>query len=400
MKKIVGILAAAATFASSVFATDFAARAVMGGNIAGGDKDKVTIWSLSETEQKDADALVVSVNGDNAGAQFQMWYKYDASGSAPLNIRNTNIWFKPIDMLKVTVGDVSVGTFKEKIDWWKVGSGERADAHQPWTYSGYASVEGSGLSLELTPIAGLLLNAGVTAKPGTNFATIGKDSFEYAAYGAVAQYTFADFPLSVAISWRDAVKVEGKEKKTEKILAVGAEYGSHWSDGFFGMLNVRMRFEDVKYKYIDKEVTKPGEILERTWDCGTVLSAIVFDDYFKYSVAGLSIQLRAPVTIRLVDDMDDKLKASAFGYSDPSWMAYELYVSYPIDAVTTYLDVENDNAITFNDKFADKVLQMNIKPGVKFNVGACALDMGVQISLKEGAKDVSWSVPFTAALAF
>jgi len=394
MKKIIGILAVAATFASSVFAADFAARAVMEGNIAGGDKDEVTIWSLSEKEQKDADALIVSVNGGNAGAQFQMWYKYDASGSAPLNIRNTNIWFKPIDMLKVTVGDVSVGTYSEKIDYWKAGSGERADAHQPWTWSGYASVEGPGLSLELTPIAGLWLNAGVTAKPGTNFATIGKDSFEYAAYGAAAKYTFADFPLSAAISWRDA----GKGK--EKILAVGADYGNNWADGFYGMLNVRMRFEDVKYDAIDKTVTAPGKILQRTWDCGTTLSAIVFDNYFKYSVAGLSIQLRAPVTIRMVNDMDGKFKASEFGYSDPSWMAYELYVSYPIGSVTTYLDVENDNAITFNDKFADKVLQMNIKPGVKFNVGACSLDMGVQISLAEGAKSVSWSVPFLAALAF
>ena len=394
MKKIIGILAVAATFASSVFAADFAARAVMEGNIAGGGKDKVTIWSLSEKEQKDADALVVSVNGDNAGAQFQMWYKYDASGSAPLNIRNTNIWFKPIDMLKVTVGDVSVGTYKEMIDWWKVGSGERADAHQPWTWSGYASVEGPGLSLELTPIAGLWLNAGVTAKPGTNFATIGKDSFEYAAYGAAAKYTFADFPLNAAISWRDA----GKGK--EKILAVGAEYGNHWSDGFYGMLNVRMRFEDVKYEITDKNFVAPGKILQRTWDCGTTLSAIVFDNYFKYSVAGLSIQLRAPVTIRMVSDMDGKFKASEFGYSDPSWMAYELYVSYPIGSVTTYLDVDNDNAITFNDKFVDKVLQMNIKPGVKFNVGACSFDMGVQISLAEGAKSVSWSVPFLAALAF
>ena len=394
MKKIIGILAVAATFASSVFAADFAARAVMEGNIAGGDKDKVTIWSLSEKEQKDADALIVSVNGDNAGAQFQMWYKYDASGSAPLNIRNTNIWFKPIDMLKVTVGDVSVGTYKEMIDFWKVGSGERADAHQPWTWSGYASVEGPGLSLELTPIAGLWLNAGVTAKPGTSFATIGKDSFEYAAYGAAAKYTFADFPLSAAISWRDA----GKGK--EKILAVGADYGNNWADGFYGMLNVRMRFEDVKYEITDKNFVEPGKILQRTWDCGTVLSAIVFDNYFKYSVSGLSIQLRAPVTIRMVSDMDGKFKASEFGYSDPSWMAYELYVSYPIGSVTTYLDVENDNAITFNDKFADKVLQMNIKPGVKFNVGACSLDMGVQISLAEGAKSVSWSVPFLAALAF
>ena len=394
MKKIIGILAVAATFASSVFAADFAARAVMEGNIAGGDKDKVTIWSLSEKEQKDADALVVSVNGDNAGAQFQMWYKYDASGSAPLNIRNTNIWFKPIDMLKVTVGDVSVGTYKEMIDWWKVGSGERADAHQPWTWSGYASVEGPGLSLELTPIAGLWLNAGVTAKPGTNFATIGKDSFEYAAYGAAAKYTFADFPLSAAISWRDA----GKGK--EKILAVGADYGNNWADGFYGMLNVRMRFENVKYEITDKNFVAPGQILQRTWDCGTTLSAIVFDNYFKYSVAGLSIQLRAPVTIRMVSDMDGKFKASEFGYSDPSWMAYELYVSYPIGSVTTYLDVDNDNAITFNDKFVDKVLQMNIKPGVKFNVGACSFDMGVQISLAEGAKSVSWSVPFLAALAF
>jgi hypothetical protein len=395
MKKIVGILAVAAVFASSVFAANISARVVMEGSIAGGDKDKTSFWTLNEKEQKDADAMIVSVAGDNAGAQYQIWYKYDASGAAAVNTRNTNLWFKPHETLKITIGDFDIGTYKETIDWWKAGQGERADAHSPWSWSGFATVCGSGLNIEYTPIAGLWLNAGVTAKPGSSFATLSKEN-TYEAYGAGAKYQFADIPMSAALTWRDA----GKGK--EKILAIGADYGNNWAPGFYGFLNARLRFENISYSKINNAVTEPGKVQEKTWDCGQTLSAVVFDNYFKYALDnGLKFQLRAPVTLRMVSDMKDGDEvASKWGYSDPSWMSFELFVTYPVGAFTVYFDVENDNAITFDKAFADKVLNMNIKPGVQFSVGACALDVGFQVGLGEGAKAFSWSVPFLAQIAF
>ncbi len=147
--------------ATSMFAVDFAARVYMTGNIADGTIDitddgkkgnAANIWTLSKTDQKDADAFVMSVNGEKSGAAFQFWYNYDASGSADLVVRSTSLWFKPIDQLKITIGDVDVGTYKESMDWWKVASGEKAADHQTWTWSSYATVSGAGISAEYTPI--------------------------------------------------------------------------------------------------------------------------------------------------------------------------------------------------------------------------------------------------------
>ena len=425
MKKIVGIIAAV-TMAASVFAVDFNARVIMEGSIAdgtidiNGDKDKqgaVNFWKLNKKDQKDADALVLSANGDKAGAQFQMWYQYEGGDKAALKIRSTSLWFKPIDMLKVTIGDVDVGTYKEMIDWWKVASGETAVTHQTYTWSSYATVSGAGLSVEATPIDGLWLSAGVVATPGTNLAQIKFDDFKnetYGAYGVAAKYNLSNLlglPMTTAISWRD----EGKG--STKILAIGADYGNNFAAGLYAMMNVRLRFENLNL--LDK-VWGIDASDGSQWFAKNVLTAVVIDNYFKYSVGALNVQARLPVTVRgLVKDMklkDGGKKASDYGYSpkfDQSYMSYEIKATYAFDSFNVYLDIENDNACTFTSYPNPKkekerslnpketFLNMNVQSGVTFNIGTCALDVGLMIDVpnKKGA-NIGWSIPFTASVAF
>lgn len=376
MKKIVGIIAAAA-MAASVFAVDFNARVYMTGNIANGTIDSngddkkegaVNFWNLAKQDQKDADALVLSANGDKAGAQFQMWYQY-TGGDAALNIRSTSLWFKPIDMLKVTIGDVDVGTYCEQIDCWKVATGKKAS---DFGYSSYATVNGAGLSAELTPIDGLWITAGVVAAPGNNMASItfndNKEDETYGAYGVATKYSFNNLlgiPLSAAISWRD----EGKNNA--KILAIGGDYSN---GGFYGMLNARLRFE------------KETELSDVS------LGGIALDNYFKYSVGALNIQARLPITIR------------GFGSdkTDLSYMYYEAKVTYAFDSFNVYLDIENDHACIFDKNSAKETfLDMNVQPGVTFNVGSCALDVGLNVDVpNKKTANIEWSIPFTASVAF
>ena len=216
MKKIVGIMGAALMLASSVSAVDFAAKVYMTGDVAGGNiaveknedgtlknSSNGYVFKLNETDQKDADALVLSANGDKAGAQFQMWYKYDGAGSAAPSIRSTSLWFKPIDMLKITVGDVSIKTYNEMLHYWKDPVGGSYDDWNSWTakYSSFATVEGAGINLELVPVAGLTINAGMAPGAGKNFATISKTEHSVAAYGLSVQYAnIAGLPLSAGIS--------------------------------------------------------------------------------------------------------------------------------------------------------------------------------------------------------
>jgi hypothetical protein len=416
MKKIVsGIIALAC--ATSMFAVDFAARVVMEGTVADGvidinDKaqneaqaDSATkdstlnFWNLSKKDQKDADALIMSVNGDKAGANFQFWYNY-AGDDAALKVRTTNLWFKPIDMLKITVGDVSNKFYGETLDYWKSPDGMPAKDHATYSWSGFGTVEGAGILCEVTPISGLTAVAGITAGAGNNFAALAFNEVEdetYAAWGIGAKYdltSLTGLPLNAGITYRDA----GKDGV--KIAAIGAEYGNRYGGGFYGMVNARLRFENFAYTKLDTSV---GKIY--TWNVDSALQGVAFDTMFRYASGAFNVMARFPVTIRgLVKDAEsDGKKASDYGYEvvDPSWMSYEIKATYAIGAFSPYLDIENDNAVTFDDNFKESFLKMNVQPGVSFNVGTCAIDVGLKVTVpNEKGVNLAWAIPFNASVTF
>ncbi len=353
---------AVAALATSLFAADFAARVVMEGNIADGNKDGAfNLLTLNKKDQKDADALVVSTATENAGASFNFWYNY-AGNDADVKIRNTVVWFKPVDKVKVLVGGVSEGTYKEMINWWKDPIGTSVAQSRSWDgkYAGYASVEGNGFAVEMNPVDGLDVVLGFA--PGAGVAFADKD-FNYKNWGASVKYNLAgvaDLPMTIAASIRD----DGKDAR--KVIAVGADYGNNWADGFYGFLNARMLLEG-----------KDG------------LKGIALDNYFKYATGALKVMARVPVIIR-TSGKDD----------DPSYMEYQVRLEYALDACKVYAaissDEDNAGEIAFNNVADDLVVIVH--PGVQFNVGACALDLGVKVNY---AKDVlNWSVPFSASLAF
>ncbi|MBR1639452.1 MAG: hypothetical protein IJ688_08710 [Treponema sp.] len=381
MKKIVMGIAALAC-AVSMFAVDFSARVYMTGDVASGssaDGSNVELLKLKSADQKDADALVLSGSSDNAGAQFQFWYKYDGTdGMQSLSIRSASLWFKPIDQLKITVGDLSVGTFKEQLHWWKDPTGANYGESKSWAgkYSSYATVEAAGINLEITPIDGLWIAAGVA--PGADKAWITfSDPISVLAYGVAATYNLqgvTDLPISLGVSWRDAGKGE------TKILAIGGTYGNAWSDGFFAMLNARFNISknDHTWWSSDNEVSFRG---------------VALDNYFKFNAGAFCAELRAPVIIRFSGNDDD-----------PSYMEFSARVKYALDGFTPYFlfgsDIDNDGEIAFNDTFGDD-FNIELKPGIQFNVGSCSIDLAALISIGRGSdRVIGWSVPFELSVAF
>ena len=394
MKKIVGIIGAAAVLASSIFAVDTAARVYMNSDIASGGVDKDTeFFKLKTSEQKDADALVLSANLDNAGAQFQFWYRYDGkgqystyddNGTTKLNdvieVRSARIWFKPVDMLKITVGDLDIGMYKEMLHWWKDPIGTK---YSPY-YNGYSSapvVDGAGFSCELTPVDGLWIALAGAAGTDTANLTLTKDDFTYAQWGFGAKYSLsavADLPLSIGVSWRD------NGYNDWKVLGIGADYGNAWADGLYAMVNGRLRFNE---------------------NDGGKLDGITVDNYFKFTAGAFVAHLRAPVTIRTSGNDDD-----------PSWLAWSAKVQYALDGFTPYFlfgnDMNNAGAWALSDKFGD-TFTMQFKPGVELNVGACSINAGIVLDLAWGdadhngtgllqwaAKKFTWSVPVEFSVAF
>ena len=376
MKKIVGILGAAVMLASSVFAADMAAKVYMTGDLASGDADNgVNFFKLNAVDQKDADALVVSANGDNAGAKFQFWYNYDGSGKADLVVRSTSLWFKPIDMVKITLGDVEGDGYTEQIHWWQDATGASLAQASAWDgrWSNYNTASGAGFEVEVTPISGL--TAKLTVAPGTGNVFANTKTAGTAAYGVSLAYSFADLtglPISAQLAWRD----QGA-KKAQSILAVGADYGAAFGAGFYGFLNARFYFDS-------------GNKGDYSHTGDNKLRGICLDNYLKYSVGNLKVMACVPVTIRVSGED-----------GDTSFMTFDFKATYGIGAYTPYLEIMNNgNAGNYSPIAFDgsKDFYVAVKPGVTFNVGSCSLDVAF---LAEIAKDsFKWSVPFTAGVAF
>lgn len=382
MKKIVIGIAALAC-AASMFAVDFAARNYMTGSIMGGGKDSFYLWQLNEQNQKDADALVLSADMGNAGAKTQLWYTYngkDGNDAANLKVRNTSIWFKPIDQIKITVGDSSVKLFGETLHYWKDPVGNQIG--QGWNgYSGYGTIEGSGISVDVTPMEGLLITAGIAAGTKQHFIDFVKDvDPTVKAWGAGVKYDLnglAGIPLAVGVEFRSA------GSKAEHVLGIGATYGARYAEGFYAMVEARLRMNEN--------------------DSGK-LNGITINNHFRFATGPFAAQLRAPVTIRLPESLPN----DAQKYADPSWLTFDAEVTYALDGFTPYLligtdPVGNGKAYALNDKIGD-YFGLEIKPGVRFNVGAASLDIAalIDINPKYGAdtNSISWSVPFELVLVF
>jgi len=133
MKKIVGIIAAAAVLATSVFAADVSAKVRLDGDIFAYDataidaKDGKAAGSFkllrtsSQARPYWSPYITLSTSTDEAGAQILFIEEDD--GNRNIQMDRSNVWFKPLDMLKVTAGFQGYKMNVETIDWSPVPTG-------------------------------------------------------------------------------------------------------------------------------------------------------------------------------------------------------------------------------------------------------------------------------------
>lgn len=367
MKKIVMGLAALA-MAASIFAADFSATVKMDTEIAAKNGDAVDFLKIKSKDQKDSDALIISGASDRAGGQFQIWYKYDGTdgqndykdwtkkekgtsagswedgnlqiGPHGLRIRNVNVWFKPIDQLKVTIGNVAIDSYKEQIFWWH---GVYGAAPGSWgAFGGEYQGTQAGVKAEFRADALSFEAALFQGIDAAMFSTA--DGYGYKGYAVKAKYAFESGSAALVFS--------DKGKDAEKIIAVGADYSGISGLYFFANFNARL---------------KDG------------LQGISLDNYFKYSADALTIQGHLPFV--LFKDGDKMVPG----------MYATLKVIYALDGFSPYFlattEPDGDSGWRFDDfKFA-----MTFKPGVTFNVGSASFDAAFRLDVKPDT--TNWSVP-------
>ena len=118
MKKIVGILSAAAVLAASVFAADVSAKVKLTGSLLNYADDDFTALKLNNHAAHGWEPLMsMGVSTDNAGATVKIKNLNEWGSGEGLTDTSWNIWFKAFDLVKVNMGQISGSLNQETIDY-------------------------------------------------------------------------------------------------------------------------------------------------------------------------------------------------------------------------------------------------------------------------------------------
>ena len=358
MKKIVGIMAAAAV-AVSAFAVDFSAGMQLKANLFeyNGAEESVSAFKLWNENTKDDKPFIFSVSDERVGATIKIFdacgdTKYinvdvdkpetvkqiSAKGQLPsiMSAHAYNIWFKPFDAVRVDLGSQDIALNKEHVTWWKGnitgGKMNNWDGIGEWGYKATVNVDAFTFAVAL--LAGD--DTPWMSKAKDADAAVGETTI-YAAYAA-------DFGKIGFIF--DA-------KDTFKNLKIAAGY----SNNFDGV----EIFADAMFasKKANKDAD-PVNSIAIDFDARTTIDAIGLEAYFNWA---------SP----LKDMKKDNMRVACYAKG-----------SYAINGGSAFVKFENDNLIA--DKFG-----ADITIGYDGNLGPMSYEVAALVSVAN--EKVSFGVP-------
>ncbi|MBR1639447.1 MAG: hypothetical protein IJ688_08685 [Treponema sp.] len=378
MKKIVGIIGAAAVLASSIFAADVSAKVNLLGDLfsygeyqdwnAGGVwKKNITAIGIAEGGQSWNPSFSMTASGDQAGASMKF---FDSGATEAVSNINYSIWFKPIDILKITVGNFTSGLSQETIDY----------------SNGATGIDSNGVALSLSSGG---FNADVFLVSGWSSANFGWDRVTK-INGWFTKADKADpvigetyIKLSYAIDGVGTIGAYADLNTNQKytdwgnggvvVYCPGADFGVGY-DNTFG--NVKM-FVNVLTGFDDD------------WNFGIVRAeAFATTNIDALGLSAFVVGGYATEKVK-TDIAQDKL-ANVAGFGKGAFVGFTAKATYGINGCTPYLYLKCDNALA--DSFS-----LEAKPGVAFNVGSCSLDVAVDLYIQEHFK---FDVPVVCSVAF
>jgi len=341
MKKIVGILAAAAIFATSVFAADVSAGVRLEGSLFNWDGSNASALTLKHNNQFYHAPISFSISDDKAGGQLKLTDLDNNNGDKGAAVVSSawQIWFKPVDALKITVGAWANTLNQEKIDWCNSDSKIAGDDGDLGSWV-----------ITLAPVDGLSIDLAFTQKFGTAWFANNK-----IADLAFMMHYGADFGTISAM-------FDAKSNFTD--LRFGAGYANNFS-GLDMFVNV-LGFYKTDFNKIRAEV------------------------YLGYAADALNIQAFIVGGYNLKGGFD----ASGWhvGASDVAgaFVGMSAKFSYALDGITPYIYIKDAN-------FLANSFSMTIKPGFTTNVGCCAIELACDIT---AASTIKVDVPVNFKVVF
>ena len=355
MKKIVGILSAAAVLATSVFAADVSAKVNIIGSLFNWQKDgNLKVLGIAEGGQSWNPSFQMAYADDRSGASMKF---YDNKGQdGQVSSVNYSLWFKPIEMLKFTVGNWATNLNQETIDYSNTETGIDA--------SGFAaSLDISGFTVDLFLVTGwsdsnfgwnrngnikpwLQKNADDDLRIGQTYLKLG-----YAADFGTINGFFEYRP------WNPAE--------------------NSWSGPGIGIGEYNAFKFGVGYKNTIADVTFFVNALGGITD--SEFSNIRAEAFASTNINGLGLAVFVPFDFALADNSGAFYTGDHFTKAltkNTAVLGTSLKVTYGIDAINLYCYVKETNFLA--DKFS-----IEIKPGFTTNIGAASIDVAVDLYVQE-----------------
>ena len=376
MKKIVGILSAAAVLAASVFAADLTGAVRLEGELFNynGTTEEVKALMIKPNQQMYWGPLTLSVSSDRAGGTMKMCDE----GSDKLSVGKWAIWFKPMDMLKVNLGTIDKSMNTESIDY-----GGRVLNYDSFGASLDVNVDAFSATLSVVP-------GKATYWFDNGMATLKDDVIK--AYKKVVNYDELSDEAKKAIDdafakvsasdIKDMAEVLGIEQNANfKTLNLYAQYAAD-----FGTISAMLDFSEnfkktsiaAGYKNTFGDITMFADVAFKTVKDGA--NELLVDADVVYAKDALNIQGYVRGDLKNLEKIE----------KDTITVLTLAKVSYNLGSVTPYLYFKDANILASD--FA-----CTIKPGVTGSVGIMNYEVAAQFDI---AKKVNISVPVNFSVNF
>lgn len=410
LKKAISTVGLFACVCAAASAVDVKANIMFKGDLMRAEKDEETgdvdyyYLMNNQTNQIDnpGDGIELDLDGGICGAHLALWYvsaKASGENQWQAYFRRTYGWIKPIDMLTIRLGYVGNDKFfKERIDEWKVGN-PFAIKERDWDkhpdYINCNDVEGWGFGVELNPIDGLILNAGITpGKKGhlesdsyTDSAAIynleGDTKTYVAPWGAGAKYYWKDFEFQA--SYRDGGMDAATRDLTWSVLRFGV-----------GLNNQRT------YSFIQPIFGFDWNKDDDKYDC----DGMCLDLYSEVFVDAFTFMVHAPFTFRWSDKDNDM-----------NYMEFNARIKYNtgshgnLDDVAPYIgfssnqdDAKWGKTITrvwlLDNDFGSDSFNMSYTAGCAFKVGAAEIDVALKYDQFSKLHKDTYGVEYAFSIPF
>jgi len=351
MKKIIAIASMAALVAGAAFAVDFSGNVEWNGRVA--DYNGTDFTAITLNKNSNDSTLSFYVNGEKAGASFNVDvdstdYNYEAK------IDDIELWVKPVDALKVNLGDVGHNLNTMQFEWWRT----------------VYNITGKGVSLDFSATKDVTVGLGFTPGLDTPWFTTATNSI-------AGIYGYADIGLG------DAGKVS--------VLFNYGDIAQYQMD--YSMLGSKIGF-GVGYSGSTSAVSYMVDVAGTFKEEGTELkfNYVLAEAKVGYTAGDLGLNVYVPVRFDVT------------ATEDALCLGTILNVTYKVGDVTPYFlftTGANEYKFVGGDEIhgwlGGENLSVHFKPGVSGNIGEASYDIGLDFGLNGvGSSSVfKFAVPVT-----